>query len=190
MGARNFCQAVIEKRLTLLMDKSRTLDLSEAQITGVCIMDMIAHNRDDDRDVFQISPGAGAASVSVALQAHLAAEIWNAGTHEWNKGSEREHCKRGKRSLDGKIPETALHLPLNGEVRTQLNPHSSLYNTDGQIFSDTGFPTVLFMENYDINRTGYHDTKDTMENIDLDYGAAIAAIAIETVARLATMEKW
>jgi len=39
------------------------------------------------------------------------------------------------------------------------------------------------MENYDINRKGYHDTMDTMQNIDLDYGAALAAIAIETVAR-------
>ena len=27
------------------------------------------------------------------------------------------------------------------------------------------------MENYDINRAGYHDTHDTMANIDLDYGA-------------------
>jgi hypothetical protein len=43
------------------------------------------------------------------------------------------------------------------------------------------------MENYDINRTGYHDTKDTMENIDLEYGAAFAAIAIETVARMAIL---
>ena len=42
------------------------------------------------------------------------------------------------------------------------------------------------MENYDINRKGYHDTHDTMENIDLDYGAAVAAIAIESVARAAT----
>ena len=41
------------------------------------------------------------------------------------------------------------------------------------------------MENYDINRTGYHDTHDTMENIDLDYGTAVSAIAIETIARLA-----
>jgi hypothetical protein len=31
---------------------------------------------------------------------------------------------------------------------------------------------VLLMENYDINRSGYHDRHDTMENIDLDYGAA------------------
>ena len=38
------------------------------------------------------------------------------------------------------------------------------------------------MENYDISRKGYHDTQDTMENIDLDYCAALIAIAIETVA--------
>jgi hypothetical protein len=41
------------------------------------------------------------------------------------------------------------------------------------------------MENYDINRSGYHDSHDTMANIDLDYGAALSAIAIESVARLA-----
>jgi hypothetical protein len=38
------------------------------------------------------------------------------------------------------------------------------------------------MENYDISRKGYHDTHDTLENIDLDYCAALTAIAIETVA--------
>jgi len=48
---------------------------------------------------------------------------------------------------------------------------------------------VLFMENYDINRQGYHDTHDTLENIDLDYGAALAAIVIESVARAATQRK-
>ena len=61
---------------------------------------------------------------------------------------------------------------LHGEVRPPYDPRSTLYNTDGQIFSDAGVPVVLFMENYDINRTGYHDTHDTMANIDLDYGAA------------------
>jgi hypothetical protein len=66
-----------------------------------------------------------------------------------------------------------------------LDPRSALYNTDGQIFSDVGIPVVLFMENYDINRTGYHDTNDTMKNIDLDYAAALIAIAIETVAAVA-----
>lgn len=42
------------------------------------------------------------------------------------------------------------------------------------------------MENYDINRKGYHDTRDTMANIDLAYGAAVVAIAIEAVARAAS----
>jgi hypothetical protein len=78
---------------------------------------------------------------------------------------------------------------LDGEVRTQDDPASSLYNTDGQVFSDSGVPVVLFMENYDIHRHGYHDTQDTMANIDLDYGAALAAIAIETVARLAALSE-
>ena len=44
---------------------------------------------------------------------------------------------------------------------------------------------MVLMENYDINRSGYHDTHDTMANIDLDYGAAFAAIVIEAVARAA-----
>jgi hypothetical protein len=74
-------------------------------------------------------------------------------------------------------------------VRLSEDPRSTLFNTDGQIFSDCGVPVVLFMENYDIKRSGYHDTKDTMQNIDLDYGAALAAIAIETVARTATLRK-
>ena len=80
----------------------------------------------------------------------------------------------------------ARHLAPRGEIRLQHDPRSTLFNTDGQIFSDAGVPTVLFMENYDINRTGYHDSEDTMANIDLDYGAAVAAIAIEAVARSAS----
>ena len=51
-----------------------------------------------------------------------------------------------------------------------------------------GIPVVLFMENYDINRVGYHDTHDNMTLINLDYGAALAAITIESVARAAAAE--
>jgi hypothetical protein len=84
---------------------------------------------------------------------------------------------------DGSAPPPPFaHLALSGEVRTEWQPRSALYNTDGQIFSDLGVPVVLLMENYDLNRTGYHDTEDTMANIDLDYCAALVAIAIEAVA--------
>src|SRR5262249_39651616 len=99
----------------------------------------------------------------------------------------RRELGRGTRSADGRtVPATARHLALHGEVRPHFDPRSTLYNTDGQIFSDAGVPVVLLMENYDINRSGYHDSHDTMANIDLDYGAALAAIVIETVARAAT----
>jgi hypothetical protein len=188
MGARNFCQTLIEKNMILKLDGNTSINLSDTEIAGVYVMDMIGHNRDNDQDIFQISPGKSAASMFLAWQAHIANMIWNESTHNWNRQPDRLNMTRGKRiSGQQEIPETAKHLSLNGEVRTQYNPHSSIFNTDGQIFSDTGVPVVLFMENYDINRSGYHDTKDTLENIDLDYGAAFAAIAIETAARIATL---
>ncbi|TAL61838.1 MAG: M28 family peptidase [Bacteroidetes bacterium] len=187
MGARNFCQKLVEKNMVLRTDDQTNINLAETEITGVYVMDMIGHNRDNDQDIFQISPGKSSASLNLARQAHIANMIWNSSTHSWNMQPERLNRTHGKRITGSEqIPETAKHLSVKGEVRTQYNPHSSIFNTDGQIFSDTGVPVVLFMENYDINRSGYHDTKDTMENIDLDYGAAFAAIAIETVARVAT----
>jgi hypothetical protein len=189
MGARNFCQSLVEKNLNLKVDEKNKIDLSETEIIGVYIMDMIGHNRDNDQDIFQISPGKSAESLHLAFQAHIANMIWNEWTHKWNRQPDRLNLKPGQRIKESQeIPDIAKHLALKGEVRTQYNPHSSIFNTDGQIFSDTGVPVVLFMENYDINRTGYHDTKDTLENIDLDYGAAFAAIAIETVARVATLK--
>jgi hypothetical protein len=189
MGARHLCQTLIEKNLSLRIDKNSDIDLSETEIVGVYVMDMIGHNRDNDQDIFQISPGKSAESLFLAYQAHLANLIWNEHAHKWNHQPERLNLNRGRRIGENQeIPDIARHLALKGEVRTQYNPHSSIFNTDGQIFSDTGVPVVLFMENYDINRSGYHDTKDTLDNIDLDYGAAFAAIAIETVARMATLK--
>jgi Zn-dependent M28 family amino/carboxypeptidase len=190
MGARNFCQTLIEKNVNLRVGGSVDTNLSETEIVGVYVMDMIGHNRDNDQDIFQISPGKSAESLFLAYQAHISNLIWNEHTHKWNRQPERLNLNRGQRIRENQeIPDIARHLALKGEVRTQFNPHSSIFNTDGQIFSDTGVPVVLFMENYDINRSGYHDTKDTLENIDLDYGAAFAAIAIETVARMATLKE-
>ena len=187
MGARNFCQRRIEKDLKLHVNGEQPIDLSKTTIKGVFVMDMIAHNRDDSRDIFQISPGKTAGSLRIALHAHLANMLWNVRVPEWNRNPGRRNLTRGMRCVDDDmaIPAQAAFLSLDGEVRTHFDPHSSLFNTDCQIFSDIWAPVVLFMENYDISRTGYHDTKDTMANIDLDYGAALAAIAIETVARAA-----
>ncbi|MGD0655757.1 MAG: M28 family peptidase [Thermoguttaceae bacterium] len=184
MGARHLAQCIIEGALKLRRKGVRKLDLSKVEIKGVFVSDMIAHNNDNDPDVFQISPGASAESLRLAQVAHSANAVWNANAPIWNCRPNRRGCKRGTRSVDEvTMPSTAPHLQLHGEVRPPDDPRSSLYNTDGQIFSDAGVPVVLFMENYDINRVGYHDTHDTMANIDLDFGAALAAITIETVAQ-------
>ena len=68
-------------------------------------------------------------------------------------------------------------------MRPAHDPRSTFYNADGQEFSDAGVPAVLLMEDYDIDRAGYHDSQDTVALIDLDYGSALAAIAIEATAR-------
>jgi hypothetical protein len=181
-------QRLVERSLKLHLAGGRTVDLSGVRIEGVYVMDMIAHNKRSGRDIFQISPGLSRQSYWLAYQAHLAAAAWNAGAARWNRAPERRSAGRGKRSPDGvTIPPIARHLPLRGEVRVPRDPRSSLYNTDGQVFSDAGIPVVLFMENYDIDRVGYHDSFDTMANIDLDYGAALAAIAIEATARVAAL---
>ncbi|HBI43755.1 MAG TPA: hypothetical protein DDY78_13020 [Planctomycetales bacterium] len=187
LGARALCQRLIEGTLKLHLPDGKTRDLSRVQVRGLYVMDMIAHNNDHNRDIFQISPGAGAPSLWLARQAQIAAEIWNASVPAWNHKPARRGLGRGKRSADGKkIPAVAAYPTLLGEVRTPTAPHSTLYNTDGLIFSDAGVPAVLFMENYDINREGYHDEHDTMANIDLDYGAAVSAIALESAVRAAT----
>jgi hypothetical protein len=198
LGARHLCQKLVEKNLRITLPSGKQKDLSKVRIQGVYVLDMVAHNSDRERDVFQIAPGSGPESFWLAYQAHVANEIWNAEVPIWNRRPLRRGRGRSQRppSLPsphergrvgvGVVPEVALHPHLHGEVRLPNDPRSTLYNTDGQIFSDTGVPVVLFMENYDITRTGYHDSHDTMENIDLDYGAAVAAIAIEAVARAAT----
>ena len=186
LGARALTERLVTRTLKLRLPRGKSEDLSKTTVRGVYVSDMIAHNHDRERDIFQISPGNDPGSMWLAYQAHLANEIWNQSVPYWNKRQKREGLERGRRSPHGAaIPEAAPFLQLSGHVRVTSDPRSTLYNTDGQIFSDAGVPCVLFMENYDINRTGYNDTHDTMENIDLDYGAAVCAITIEAVARAA-----
>jgi hypothetical protein len=189
LGACRLCQWLVEGTL-----KARTIDgswhdLSGVQVQGVYVLDMVAHNDNKQRYVFQISPGASAESLALAYQAHIANELWNAWADRCNRSPSRRRASRGRRSRDGKkIPPLARVPRMHGEVRLPFDPRSTLFNTDGQGFSDRGIPVVLFMENYDIDRRGYHDSLDDMTQINLDYGSALAAIAIESVARAANMD--
>ena len=188
-GAIRMCQWLVEGDLALQTLSGKKKDLSRVGIQGIYVLDMIAHNNPKGRDVFQIAPGASPESLWLAQQAHQANMAWNQATEEWNLEPARRKAQRCRRSKDGKtLPAVGKFLPLHGEVRPHFDPRSTLFNTDGQAFSDVGIPVVLFMENYDIERVGYHDTHDNMANIDLDYGAALAAITIESVARAASAE--
>jgi len=188
LGARHLCQGLVEGTLCARR-ASRRKHLGDVKVRGIYVLDMVAHNNERHPDIFQMAPGTGRESLWLAYQAHRAAETWNASTVVWNRRPERRAQDRGRRSKDGRtVPAIARYPQLRGEVRVQFNPKSTLFNTDGQVFSDAGVPVVLFMENYDINRQGYHDSHDTMENIDLDYGAAVAAIAIESVAQTASVD--
>ncbi len=188
-GACRMCQWLVEGSLKLHTRGGGKTDLSGVRVQGVYVLDMIAHNNSKDRDVFQIAPGASRESLWLAYQAHVANQTWNLATAAWNQQPSRRKAGRGRRCADGKtIPPLSRFLPLSGEVRPHFDQRSTLFNTDGQGFSDVGVPVVLFMENYDINRVGYHDTHDNMKMINLDYGAALAAITIEAVARAATEE--
>ena len=187
LGARHLSQDLVQQTLKF-RSSGGDVDLS-ARVRGLYVLDMIAHNNDHHRDIFQIAPGNDEDALWLGLQASIANALWNTGAAKWNAKPPRKGLGRVRRSPHGgAVPRMGAHLALEGQVRLHDNPKSTLFNTDGQIFSDAGIPAVLFMENYDINRTGYHDSHDTMANIDLDYGSALAAIAIESVARAATLK--
>ena len=96
MGARYFCEALIEKTLKLVIKDDGSVDLSSVKIKGVFVMDMIAHNREDAPDIFQISPGKSSGSLQLAYQAHLATRLWNINAKSWNGNAERHDKTRGK----------------------------------------------------------------------------------------------
>ncbi len=171
LGARALAQALCERRLRFAAESGAIVDVSRVRVTGAYVLDMIAHNNEHDRDVFQIAPGEGrrlGAPGAAGASGQRALEP-PGGELEPDARAPREEARRSGWSTGPRSPPLFAHLPLRGEVRPEWDPRSALYNTDGQIFSDVGIPVVLFMENYDISRTGYHDTADTMKNIDLDY---------------------
>jgi len=69
MGARNFLPERRPEDTEVKGTSDRWRDLSQVEIKGVLVMDMIAHNRDNGRDIFQISPGKTGDSLRLAHQA-------------------------------------------------------------------------------------------------------------------------
>ena len=91
----------------------------------------------------------------------------------------------------------SVALDAQADVSPQLKPlleprysdRSYLYNTDGIIFSENGYPVVLINEHLNyytrLMRAAYHDMSDTSDKVSFPYAVAITKVAIETTARLA-----
>jgi hypothetical protein len=57
LGARALTERLVERTLKLHLPRGKSKDLSKTTVRGVYVSDMIAHNHDRERDIFQISPG-------------------------------------------------------------------------------------------------------------------------------------
>lgn len=77
---------------------------------------------------------------------------------------------------------------LTAAFRGRHSRKSYLYNTDGHIYSQLGFPVLLFNEHLNglehLDRPHYHEMSDTSATLDWEYALAVTRVAIETAARL------
>jgi hypothetical protein len=134
---------------------------TRTDILAFLLLDMIGHNPRRQPE-FQLNAGGyfEAGGVSVQL-AQIAAQI------------------------SGRVTPS-----LRPVVYPQTDLRNYLYNTDGRIFAEAGFPVVHVsevMNRYLINRSAYHDTQDTMANLNVEYAASVARVAIATTAVLAQL---
>lgn len=164
------------------------------------VLDMIAHSTTLDRALaqgpvlqpvvhaLQLASGRGEDARRLATLAERVVTQWNRETAAWNLQERRPPEVTMDRievppGPQPPLPPIMTYARLRADHRPTQHPRSTLYNTDGQIFSDAGIPTLLWMEDYEIDRVGYHDSRDDLSSIDLSYGAAVARVAIEVAAR-------
>ncbi|MBI4860231.1 MAG: M28 family peptidase [Candidatus Riflebacteria bacterium] len=140
---------------------------SREKIHGAIIVDMIGHAGAGDRlsdPIFQLNQGESPESARLtgaALQAFAA------------------------------LRKARLVPPeLKPVIRHRFDRRSFLYNTDGVIFSDVGYPVLLINEHINrlekLDRWGYHDLADDRSNICRGYAVGLARLALATVLLLAT----
>jgi Zn-dependent M28 family amino/carboxypeptidase len=142
------------------------LFVEKQPIYTAVIVDMISHRVNRSDSIIQINPGDSTKSM---LLAELALNY-----------------------VYPKIKSNLILKNLQPVIRRWEDPYSYLYNTDGVRFVQYGFTCILFNEhiNYQENfeRFGYHDTLDTVDLIDFEYGQTVSQYAIATVAMFANAD--
>ena len=107
-----------------------------------------------------------------------------------NPGDSPESEKIADFALEASKTHAQKYHP---KVRKRFDPLSYLYNTDGIIFSDSGFPVILINEHINhfqnLNRRHYHETTDTASRLNWDYATSLSKVAIETVAQMSQRQR-
>ena len=102
-----------------------------------------------------------------------------------NTGDDAASLRMAKIAIDSSSGITRFQPVL----RTRYDPRSYLYNTDGLIFADAGYPVVYFNEHLNrlenFFRKGYHHMSDTSGKMDWKYAADISKVAIQTAVAMA-----
>ena len=103
-----------------------------------------------------------------------------------NPGQHAASVEMGRVMLDAAADQAPDLTPL---YEPRYSTRSFLYNTDGIIFSENGYPVVYINEHLNyftkLMRDAYHDTSDTSDRMNFDFAVKLTKIGIETVARLA-----
>jgi hypothetical protein len=98
-----------------------------------------------------------------------------------------------KKSIDIAAMLIGASLDVSPELkpifRSRYDPRSYLYNTDGIIWEENGYPVVLANEHVNqienLNRRCYHGMCDVVSQMDIPYATGILKAVVETAARLA-----
>jgi len=103
-----------------------------------------------------------------------------------NPGPHAASIAMGRVALDAAADQAPDLTPL---YEPRYSTRSFLYNTDGLIFSENGYPVVYINEHLNyytkLMRDAYHDTSDTSDRMNFDFAVKLTKVSIETVARLA-----
>jgi len=187
MGARHLCERLVERQMRIRLTNGRWRDLSRTRSRASTCSTWWPQQRPRPRR-FQICPARAASRCDWPSRSTRRTRFGTPRPRLGTVGRPGGRT-RGKRSADGAtLPRRHWHLPLHGEVRPPHYPRSALYNTDGQISPTPACPWSCSWRTTTstarLPRQPRHDG-----HIDLDYGAAVAAIAIETVARVASEKR-
>jgi hypothetical protein len=103
-----------------------------------------------------------------------------------NPGPHAASLEMASVALDAAADQAPDLTPL---LEPRYSTRSYLYNTDGIILSENGYPVVLINEHINyytrLMRAAYHDMGDTSDKINFAFAVKLTKIAIETTARLA-----